>query len=457
MPLRNAIAFFVLFFLLVTAVGILSIWNVKNMKATQNAISNTNRVLYELEQINSNYKELSISVRSFVITGDSVDVMHRESTKSRIEANMAFLQATIIDSLAKAYLDELTHAYKKRNETFGEVVINLRKERGFEESQKFFSEHDDQALVTQDIPELTLKIKGRLAQLLRERIHTSEKSAKETVYVIVFGTLISLGLVFFVIYIFLKDQKQINLQLIEIEEKKTELQLLANQLQNHNAKLLNFSHITSHNLRSPVNNLNSLLQLYKESQKPSEREMLFNHIETVTQNLTSTLNDLMEALKLQEDSHLDRERLDFDEIFKKTVQIFSADILRSDALVTHDFSEVKKVTYNRSNLESIMLNLLSNALKYKAHNRKPQIHFESFLTGSSVGLRVTDNGQGIDLKKYGDQLFGLNKTFHGHDEGKGVGLYLIKTQVESKGGTITAKSVVGEGTEFKVILFSGKQ
>ena len=163
----------------------------------------------------------------------------------------------------------------------------------------------------------------------------------------------------------------------------------------------------------------------------------------------------MEALKTQQEYNLEHESVDLEEIFQKRVETFSADIIKSDALVTHDFSVVKKVEYNRSYLESIMLNLLSNALKYKAPNRKPQIHFETFATVGCTGLKVRDNGRGIDLEKYGGQLFGLNKTFHEHAEGKGVGLYLIKTQVESKGGTITAKSVVGEGTEFKVILFSG--
>lgn len=183
--------------------------------------------------------------------------------------------------------------------------------------------------------------------------------------------------------------------------------------------------------------------------------MFFDHIETVTHHLTTTLNDLMEVLKTQQENDLEHEWVGFEEIFQKTVETFSADILKNDALVTHDFSVVKKVKYNRSYLESIMLNLLSNAIKYKAPNRRPQIHFETFDTGGSIGLKVTDNGQGIDLEKYGDQLFGLNNTFHEHVEGKGVGLYLIKTQLESKGGTITAKSVVGEGTEFKVVLFPG--
>ena len=148
--------------------------------------------------------------------------------------------------------------------------------------------------------------------------------------------------------------------------------------------------------------------------------------------------------------------IDFEEVFQKTEETFTADILETGAKLTRDFSKAEKVQYNRSYLESIMLNLLSNAFKYRAADRKLHIHFETFESDGGVGLKVKDNGQGIDLDKYGDQLFDLNKTFHGHAEGKGVGLYLIKTQLESMGGTVTVESFVGEGTEFIVLLYSDK-
>jgi signal transduction histidine kinase len=99
-------------------------------------------------------------------------------------------------------------------------------------------------------------------------------------------------------------------------------------------------------------------------------------------------------------------------------------------------------------MESIMLNLMSNAIKYRALDRKPTIHLESSIEGNTVQLRVSDNGLGIDMQKYGDKLFGLHKTFHGNKEARGVGLFLIKTQVEALGGSIHATSNVGKGTTF---------
>ncbi|MBT1704789.1 ATP-binding protein [Chryseosolibacter indicus] len=101
-------------------------------------------------------------------------------------------------------------------------------------------------------------------------------------------------------------------------------------------------------------------------------------------------------------------------------------------------------------MESIFQNLLSNALKYRSAERKTRIHFESKTIENFIALRVSDNEQGIDMERFGDKLFGLHKTFHEHKEARGVGLFLIKTQIEAMGGFIKAESKVNEGTTFTI-------
>jgi sensor histidine kinase regulating citrate/malate metabolism len=97
-------------------------------------------------------------------------------------------------------------------------------------------------------------------------------------------------------------------------------------------------------------------------------------------------------------------------------------------------------------MESIFLNLISNALKYKSLQRTPSIHIESFvMENGNIILKFQDNGLGIDLKKYGTKVFGLNKTFHKHPEAKGIGLFIIKNQIESLGGNISVESEVNGG------------
>lgn len=103
-------------------------------------------------------------------------------------------------------------------------------------------------------------------------------------------------------------------------------------------------------------------------------------------------------------------------------------------------------------MESIMLNLLSNSIKYSSPERTAKIHFYTEIKNNTIMLVITDNGLGIDLEKHGHKLFGLNNTFHRHVDSKGVGLYMTKIQIEAVGGSITVESEVDRGTTFKIIL-----
>jgi PAS domain S-box-containing protein len=247
----------------------------------------------------------------------------------------------------------------------------------------------------------------------------------------------------------------IAIDISDLKKAKENVEILADQLQKQNDKLLNFAHITSHNLRSPVSNLNSLLHFYKESPSQEDKEMLFTKFETVINHLTSTLNELIEVLKIQEDVSKVREVLSFEKIFNKTKEILTGNIMETHAIVTSTFSKAESIEYPKTYLESIMLNLFSNAMKYKSPDRAPEIHFQTEVIKGKIILTASDNGLGIDLKKHGHKLFGLNKTFHKHAEAKGVGLFITKTQIEAMGGTISAQSEVDKGTTFTIVFDTG--
>lgn len=231
---------------------------------------------------------------------------------------------------------------------------------------------------------------------------------------------------------------------------KLDLEKLVTQLQNQNKQLLNFAHVTSHNLRSPVNSLRTLLQFYHESEDPAEKEYLFGKFDTVIQRLTTTLEELVESLRIQEDPNGDIETLSFAEILAKTKEFLSAQIISTQAAITSNFELAPEVEYPRIYLDSIFLNLLSNALKYRSPDRAPVVHLESKMQNNRIVLTESDNGIGIDLKKYGDSVFGLNKTFHSNKDSKGLGLFIAKTQIEAMGGRISVESEVNKGTTFKI-------
>ena len=130
--------------------------------------------------------------------------------------------------------------------------------------------------------------------------------------------------------------------------------------------------------------------------------------------------------------------------------MLSGAILKSKAVINSDFSKLSSISYNKIYMESIFLNLIGNAIKYRAEDRIPHIQIKTEIRNGKNIITFKDNGLGIDLDKHGHKLFGLNKVFHRHPDAKGVGLYLTKTQIESMGGTITATSEVNVGTTFTI-------
>ncbi|WP_028375457.1 PAS domain S-box protein [Leeuwenhoekiella sp. MAR_2009_132] len=236
----------------------------------------------------------------------------------------------------------------------------------------------------------------------------------------------------------------------KILEAKENLEVLANKLTAQNTQLADFVHITSHNLRAPVSNLNSLLEFYNTSESEEEKEILFEKFEKVINHLTLTLNTLIEALRTKSDSAQDVEQVSFSEVMHKTQEILSGEILESGIVIITDFSQVATITYNTVYLESIFLNLVSNAIKYRAKDKTPEIFIKSEIIDKKIILSFKDNGLGIDLMRNGHKLFGLNKVFHRHPDAKGVGLFMTKIQVEAMGGTIAAKSKVNEGSTFTI-------
>lgn len=236
----------------------------------------------------------------------------------------------------------------------------------------------------------------------------------------------------------------------ELLLSKKGLETLAIKLQEQNRQLDEFAHIISHNLRSPIGNIKALINLLNNESSIEDYRVIFDKLKNVSNNLGETMNDLMDTMRVKTDTSIERVEIRFKEVLDKVIQSLEGELIRSGASITFSFDQVPVVHYSKPYMESIFQNLLSNAIKYRSPDRKPAIHFETQAQGNAVVLRVSDNGLGIDLERFGDKLFGLHKTFHDHKEARGVGLFLIKTQVEALGGSISADSEVGKGTTFYI-------
>ncbi|MDF4221356.1 PAS domain-containing protein [Maribacter sp. M208] len=223
-------------------------------------------------------------------------------------------------------------------------------------------------------------------------------------------------------------------------------------LTSKNKQLAEFNHITSHNLRSPVSNLNALLALYKKTKNEQTKQEVFEKFEIVIEHLSETLNALIETITIKHNAAAVTEEISFEQMLLKTKNVLAAEMIETGAKITSDFTNAENVKYNSIYLESIFLNLVSNSLKYRSLERVPEIFISSKKVNGRVLLEFKDNGSGIDMNMHGSKIFGLNKVFHKHPEAKGVGLFLTKAQITSMGGSISVDSKVNIGTTFYITL-----
>ncbi len=249
-----------------------------------------------------------------------------------------------------------------------------------------------------------------------------------------------------------KRTTELEVEIIQRKKQEAGLEKLSYELQVRNNELQQFAYLTSHNLRAPVTNLRSLIKLFDKENLHEKNKLFFDKIEFSVNNFNQMLTDLNEILTARKEEVASYETLDFAVVLQHVLNSISQIAADGGLDVSHDFSKASQVYCSPEVLESVLLNLITNALKYKRPGSKPALFFESDKTKDYIILKATDKGIGINLAKYGNRLFNPYQRLHPHIEGKGLGLYLIKTQVEKTGGKISVESEEHVGTTF-IIYF----
>lgn len=222
-------------------------------------------------------------------------------------------------------------------------------------------------------------------------------------------------------------------------------------LQKANRDLTQLGLVASHDLRSPVSSLIMAFDLIDVEALPEgETRDLIGMLKQSGHNIHLSLSRYLDMLSDASSTGVTVEEVDLASCLN-LVRTSIANLLeRSETTIHADFSQAPSVRFHRSSMESIFLNLISNAVKYARPDVPPVVTIRS-MPGRIV---VSDNGRGLDLERMGSKLFRLNQTFHDHPDAKGVGLYLVKRHLERMGGSIAVESTVGEGTTF-TLLFAG--
>ena len=237
------------------------------------------------------------------------------------------------------------------------------------------------------------------------------------------------------------------------KEREKEREQLIRELTQNNKDLKQFSYITSHNLRAPLSNLTGLLNLIEEIPiEDSELKEIINGFSKSTHLLNETINDLVKVIIIKDNPSIQKEEIFIKDVFENVFNQLSFLISANKPILKINLEVETIFDINKSYLESIFLNLLTNAINYREPSRQLRITIATKVEDNNLFMTFKDNGIGIDLEKNNDKIFGLYQRFHNYPESKGLGLYLVKSQVESMGGTISVDSIVGKGTTFTIVF-----
>lgn len=238
----------------------------------------------------------------------------------------------------------------------------------------------------------------------------------------------------------------------KVKQRTVELEETVKNLINQNNDLEQFSYIVSHNMRAPVARILGLINLLGIDGDREEREQLMEYLKESTIGLDEIIHDLSQIIDLRRGSEMIMEKVDLEKIIQHNLSDLSDEIKNSKALVNLSI-QVKELNAVKGYIQSILYNLISNAIKYRDPDRQLSLKISTSETPGNVIIEVEDNGLGVNMPEDRiHEIFHLYKRTHTHVQGKGLGLYLVKTQVEALDGRIDVKSTHGKGSHFRVTI-----
>ena len=243
----------------------------------------------------------------------------------------------------------------------------------------------------------------------------------------------------------------------ERDVRMAELEKAIAEVKSRNDRLHNFSNVLSHNIRSHTSNIMALVKLIQMHRIPDEAVKFFEVLDRSVQNLDETIRSLNSTISLSVDPKVDKEEVDVKRLLAKIIDSLAFDIQETRTTFDCNCEGAPLIWSDKALLESIVMNLITNAIKYRSADRNPHIQVSTTAMGNGYVLKVKDNGRGIDLQRHGAEIFGMFKTFNAEGQGQGIGLYLTRNQAEMMGGTVSVESTPDVGSTFTVYLPGNEQ
>ncbi|MNK14807.1 putative diguanylate cyclase YegE [compost metagenome] len=241
----------------------------------------------------------------------------------------------------------------------------------------------------------------------------------------------------------------------KVKEAEYEMKSVLDVTNDQNRRLLNFAHIVSHNLRSHSGNLTMLLNFIETETDENSRKELFNMFRHAASNLQETIGHLNEVVAVNTTITQTLTKVNLKKAINGAIGNIEALLKAEDVICINDVERDINIGVVPAYLDSILLNFLTNSIKYHAAGRTPVIKLFAEIEDNLVALSIQDNGMGIDLRLNRDKIFGMYKTFHNNKDARGIGLFITKNQIEAMGGKVSVESEVDKGTTFKIYFKQG--
>ncbi|MBC5862756.1 PAS domain S-box protein [Flavobacterium turcicum] len=242
----------------------------------------------------------------------------------------------------------------------------------------------------------------------------------------------------------------IMIDITKAKQAQDELNISFTIVSEQNKRLLNFSYIVSHNLRSHTSNIASVVALIESSESEEERQEMMELLKSASASLNETMLHLNEVINIRNNLGLISETLNLRDYVSRAAAVLADEISTQNVILQNQIPDNILIKYNPAYLESILFNIISNSIRYRDNSRQPLITVSLYEENKKKIIQITDNGIGIDLVKNADKIFGMYKTFTSHADARGIGLFITKNQIDAMGGNITVESEPNIGTTFKI-------
>lgn len=420
---------------------------------SEQMVRHTEQVIYQSGNVLSIAKDIETASRGFVITNDSTFLQPFYPAEKNVSASVRELKRLTSDNPRQQIRIDSLEVYMRKLLAFASKTIDIRSKQGLAPAIIYTSNKQGKyyADKLRQITYVIQQTENGLLSIRKQANGRSQMAFKQLSRVIFISMVAFTILLLFLIDKYLLQNKEKEQRTIELALANEERTKMVSDLMLRNMDLEQFAYIISHNLRAPVVNIIGASSVLNDpGLSLDDKEMLIKGINISVMRLDDVVKDLNHILQVKGDINETKEIVHFSTLVEEIKFSIQNLVNKYNIEIKYDFSAIDGFLTLRGYLYSIFYNLISNSIKYRRKEIPSIIEVKSSLVNNKLELTFSDNGMGINLKKSGDLIFGLYKQFHNTAEGKGLGLFMVKTQVEALGGKISVQSLENVGTEFKI-------